>query len=67
MPWKPTVRVKAMSTHCPGASSDAAVRNIDRNQTMKSGRATSRNISPEDTPAATRSVGGNLAPTRPMP
>ena len=35
------MRVRAMSTHWPGASSDAAVRNIDKNHTMNSGCVTS--------------------------
>ena len=61
-----TVRLSAKSTHCPGASSDAAVRNIDRNSTTKSGLASSRNICPIETPAAARSVGGNFTPTQRM-
>ena len=51
-----------MSTHWPGASSDAAVRNIDSHSTMNNGRPNSLNIPVADTPAATRSVGGNFVP-----
>src|SRR5438552_10758337 len=60
IPFMPTVRVKAISTHWPGASSDAAVKNMHKNQMTNNARSTSLIISPADTPAATRSVGGNL-------
>ena len=55
----PTVRVSAMSTHCPGASSAAEVRNIAKNHSRKPGVRQARNISLAGTPAAARSVFGN--------
>ena len=62
MPGICTVRLRAKSTHCPGASSVAAVRNMEQKSTRNSGFSSSRNISPIDTPAAARSVGGNRTP-----
>ena len=56
----PTVRESAKSTHWPGASSEAAVRNIEKNQTRKNGLSNSRNIWLAGMPAAARSVGGNF-------
>ena len=56
------VRVSARSTHCPGASSLAAVRNMEQNRTMNIGFISSRNICPMEIPDAARSVGGNFIP-----
>ena len=58
-----TVRLSAKSTHCPGASSDAAVRNIDRKKTTNMRiRELAEHLSHAMTPAAARSVGGICRP-----
>ena len=58
-----TVRDNARSTHCPGASSDAAVRNIEQNNTRNMGCASSLNISPVETPPpSVRWWEGNFIP-----
>src|SRR6185312_11009505 len=62
IPRIPTVLVSARSTHWPGASSDAAVRNIEQNSTRNIGFDSSRNIEPAEYPDDTRSVGGNFTP-----
>ena len=59
MPRMPTVRVSVRSIHWPGASSDAAVRNMHPHQTRNIGRrGISANISRHGTPSAARSVRG---------
>ena len=60
----PTVRVSVRSIHWPGASSDAAVRNMHAHQTRNIGRrGISANISRHATPSVARSVRGKRMPT----
>ena len=51
--------LKMLLTHWPGPSSVAAVSHMHNQRTTNSGRSISLNMSPKDTPAAARSVGGN--------
>ncbi len=54
--------LKTFAYHWPGPSSVAAVRHIETQMTRNSGRTISVNMSPNGTPAAARSVAGNVCP-----
>ncbi len=55
--------LKTLAYHWPGPSSVAAVSIMPTQITRNSGRSASLNMSPNGTPAATRSVGGNVWPS----
>src|SRR5262245_56713680 len=59
--------LKMLLTHWPGPSSVAAVSHMQNQMTMKSGRKISLNMSPNGTPAAARSVDGNVWPANRSP
>ena len=52
--------LKMLLTHWPGPSSVAAVSHMHSQTTMNNGRRISLNMSPKGTPAAARSVDGNV-------